>query len=380
MVVLSTIVFILSILQIGVLVPIIVNEKLAEQCRVYLSKVFSIPYLFPVETLQRFCNKYIEFSSISGTPSSTNMWSVFKAINSETGENVLVKVIRLSTIVQCIAEDDIYDPDAMHAYIISSYGCGLDYYYYPGEYFALKMLKGLNNRVPKLFDYYRMKEYHIDVLVMELFLPLKSKVFDLCEQSLLTLEEARDIATKLTGLLIDMVDKYALMHIDLHLNNLFYSKDQGVRIIDFDRIATEVRHEKQNYLQILFASFPDTQLNDTQYLSATPEFYALSITEYLNRMIHGNKLFYCPTRYAVFQIGAVIFHTMVFNKPLSWEFLIQFYTGKVPLPLNKESIPDTAKDLIEKTTKVNYYDRIPLREVLKHPFLMNVDNQTISTG
>ncbi|KAI0984368.1 hypothetical protein GJ496_005638 [Pomphorhynchus laevis] len=105
-----------------------------------------------------------------------------------------------------------------------------------------------------------------------------------------------------------------------------------------------------------------------QYLTSPPEFYAISIPEYADRFLGPGKLFYCPTRYATFQAGAILYHTISMNRPLNLSVIMFFYECYDPLPHGSQNIPNSSKDFIEQTTKIDYYKRLPLHELLDHPF------------
>ncbi|KYN06911.1 Serine/threonine-protein kinase PLK4 [Cyphomyrmex costatus] len=144
---------------------------------------------------------------------------------------------------------------------------------------------------------------------------------------------------------------YQILHRDLSLSNLLLTKDMQVKIADFG-LATQMSKPDEKHL---------TMCGTPNYISP----------EVATRSSHGPEA-------DVWSLGCMLYTLLVGKPPFETDAIKSTLTRVVMadyvMPLH---LSDNARDLIDKLLKKNPKDRIRLRDIHKHAFIMNIEKNKL---
>ncbi|GFN85023.1 serine/threonine-protein kinase plk4 [Plakobranchus ocellatus] len=207
-------------------------------------------------------------------------------------------------------------------------------------YRACSNKTGMEVAVKMLYNFFEDSNYVYLVLEMchngELQRYLRTQAQPFTE------ETARRIMRQIVeGILY--LHSHGILHRDLSLSNLLLTKDNDVKIADFG-LATQLQGPEEKHF---------TMCGTPNYISP----------EIAMRSAHGLEA-------DVWSLGCMLYTLLVGQAP--------FDTNAVKSTLNRvilaeyhlpDSLSPAARDLIQALLKKNPKDRLPLREILTHPFM-----------
>ncbi|XP_029160942.1 serine/threonine-protein kinase PLK4 [Nylanderia fulva] len=160
---------------------------------------------------------------------------------------------------------------------------------------------------------------------------------------------ARIIRQVVQGLLY--LHSHQILHRDMSLSNLLLTKDMQVKIADFG-LATQLSKPDEKHL---------TMCGTPNYISP----------EVATRSSHGPEA-------DVWSLGCMLYTLLVGKPPFDTDAVKSTLTRVVMADyVMPPYLSDNAKDLIDKLLKKNPKDRISLRDIHKHPFIMNIERSKL---
>ncbi|XP_076642183.1 polo like kinase SAK isoform X1 [Halictus rubicundus] len=144
---------------------------------------------------------------------------------------------------------------------------------------------------------------------------------------------------------------HQILHRDMSLSNLLLSRDMQVKIADFG-LATQLTRPDEKHL---------TMCGTPNYISP----------EVATRSSHGLEA-------DVWSLGCMLYTLLVGNPPFDTDAVKSTLTRVVMADyVMPHHLSDNAKDLIDKLLKKNPKERIRLRDIPKHPFIMNLERNKL---
>ncbi|EFN78661.1 serine/threonine-protein kinase PLK4 [Harpegnathos saltator] len=160
---------------------------------------------------------------------------------------------------------------------------------------------------------------------------------------------ARIIRQVVQGLLY--LHSYQILHRDLSLANLLLTRDMQVKIADFG-LATQLSRPDERHL---------TMCGTPNYISP----------EVATRSSHGPEA-------DVWSLGCMLYTLLVGKPPFDTDAVKSTLTRVVMADyVMPHYLSENAKDLIDKLLKKNPKDRIHLRDIIKHPFITNIEKNRL---
>lgn len=182
-------------------------------------------------------------------------------------------------------------------------------------------------------------------------------VLELCHngelQRFLKLQGSRALPEEQAGHIIRQVvqgllylHSHRILHRDMSLSNLLLTRDMQVKIADFG-LATQLTRPDEKHL---------TMCGTPNYISP----------EIATRSSHGLEA-------DVWSLGCMLYTLLVGKPPFDTDAVKSTLTRVVMADyVMPAHLSDNAKDLIDKLLKKNPKDRIRLRDIPKHPFIINL--------
>ncbi|XP_076277413.1 polo like kinase SAK [Lasioglossum baleicum] len=144
---------------------------------------------------------------------------------------------------------------------------------------------------------------------------------------------------------------HQILHRDMSLSNLLLSRDMQVKIADFG-LATQLTRPDEKHL---------TMCGTPNYISP----------EVATRSSHGLEA-------DVWSLGCMLYTLLVGKPPFDTDAVKSTLTRVVMADyVMPHHLSDNAKDLIDKLLKKNPKERIRLRDIPKHPFVMNIERNKL---
>jgi len=166
-------------------------------------------------------------------------------------------------------------------------------------------------------------------------------------------EEAREVMTQVIDGMIYLHSRN-ILHRDLSLANLLLTRDMKIRIADFG-LATQLSRPDEKHM---------TMCGTPNYISP----------EVATRSSHGLEA-------DVWGLGCLLYTLLVGRPPFDTDAVKSTLTRVVmadfTLPSNLSA---EAKDLIQKLLKKNPRERLPLLELMEHPFMIQRFRNDVDSG
>nr|XP_003702230.1 PREDICTED: serine/threonine-protein kinase PLK4 [Megachile rotundata] len=162
-------------------------------------------------------------------------------------------------------------------------------------------------------------------------------------------QAGRIIRQVVQGLLY--LHSHQILHRDMSLSNLLLTRDMQVKIADFG-LATQLTRPDEKHL---------TMCGTPNYISP----------EIATRSSHGLEA-------DVWSLGCMLYTLLVGKPPFDTDAVKSTLTRVVMADyVMPAHLSDNAKDLIDKLLKKNPKDRIRLRDIPKHPFIINLERNKL---
>ncbi|XP_015593483.1 serine/threonine-protein kinase PLK4 [Cephus cinctus] len=190
-------------------------------------------------------------------------------------------------------------------------------------------------------------------------------VLELCHngelQRFLKMQKSRTLSEEHAGRIIRQVvqgllylHSHQILHRDMSLSNLLLTRDMQVKIADFG-LATQLTRPDEKHL---------TMCGTPNYISP----------EVATRSSHGLEA-------DVWSLGCMLYTLLVGKPPFDTDAVKSTLTRVVMADYMMPShLSENAKDLIDRLLKKNPRDRIQLRDISKHPFVVTLERSRSVKG